>query len=304
MVVKIDNAKKAEPLFCDWQESLIWSCLQNIMGSIYVDNLEKPLSAMAVLGDFCFFAGLPSKELVLYKPEECIHNFIIMVPQNDKWADLIVDGYGDKASKVTRYAMKKEQNVFDKEQNVFDKEQNIFDKEQTVYDKEQNIFGKEQKVYDKEQYVFNKEQNIFDKEKLQKVVHSLAPEYTLKMIEEDIFNQCRSNDWSRDLVSQYKDYDMYRRLGIGAVVLKDGIPVSGASAYLRYREGIEIEIDTKEEYRRKGLAYICGAKLILECLERELYPSWDAQNKWSVTLAEKLGYHFDHEYTAYEIRGY
>ncbi|MGB4661891.1 MAG: GNAT family N-acetyltransferase, partial [Mobilitalea sp.] len=28
------------------------------------------------------------------------------------------------------------------------------------------------------------------------------------------------------------------------------------------------------------------------------------QNKWSVALAEKLGYHFDHEYTAYEIRGY
>ncbi|MGB4659089.1 MAG: GNAT family N-acetyltransferase, partial [Mobilitalea sp.] len=196
MVVKIDNTKKAEPLFCDWQESLIWSCLQNIMGSIYVDNLEKPLSAMAVLGDFCLFAGLPNKELVLYKPEECIHNFIIMVPQNDKWAELIVNGYGDKASKVKRYAMKKEQNVF-------------------------------------------------DKEKLQKVVHSLSTEYSLKMIEEDIFNQCRSNDWSRDLVSQYKDYEMYQRLGIGAVVLKDGIPVSGASAYSRYQEGIEIEIDTK-----------------------------------------------------------
>lgn len=25
------------------------------------------------------------------------------------------------------------------------------------------------------------------------------------------------------------------------------------------------------------------------------------QNKWSVALAEKLGYHFDHEYVAYEI---
>ncbi|MDD6328823.1 MAG: GNAT family N-acetyltransferase, partial [Lachnospiraceae bacterium] len=34
------------------------------------------------------------------------------------------------------------------------------------------------------------------------------------------------------------------------------------------------------------------------------YPSWDAQNKWSVGLAEKLGYHFSHEYTAYEINGY
>lgn len=80
--------------------------------------------------------------------------------------------------------------------------------------------------------------------------------------------------------------------------------VAGASSYSRYKEGIEIEIDTKEEYRRKGLAYVCGAKLILECLKRDLYPSWDAQNKVSVALAEKLGYHFSHEYKAYEIWGY
>ena len=30
-------------------------------------------------------------------------------------------------------------------------------------------------------------------------------------------------------------------------------------------------------------------------------PSWDAQNMNSVHLAEKLGYEFDHEYTAYEV---
>lgn len=94
---------------------------------------------------------------------------------------------------------------------------------------------------------------------------------------------------------------MYQKYGLGAVILKDGETVSGASSYSGYRDGIEIEIDTKEAYRRKGLAYICGAKLILECLERGLYPSWDAQNKWSVALAEKLGYHFDYEYPAYEI---
>ena len=41
--------------------------------------------------------------------------------------------------------------------------------------------------------------------------------------------------------------------------------------------------------------------LILECLERGWYPSWDAQNKESVALAEKLGYHFDYEYVAYEV---
>ena len=32
-----------------------------------------------------------------------------------------------------------------------------------------------------------------------------------------------------------------------------------------------------------------------------LYPSWDAQNKASVHLAEKLGYEFSHEYVVYEV---
>ncbi len=80
--------------------------------------------------------------------------------------------------------------------------------------------------------------------------------------------------------------------------------MSGASSYSSYQGGIEIEIDTREDCRRKGLASVCGARLVLECLNRGMYPSWDAQNLWSVGLAEKLGYHFSHEYDAYEIRGY
>jgi hypothetical protein len=42
---------------------------------------------------------------------------------------------------------------------------------------------------------------------------------------------------------------------------------------------------------------------VLQCLKEVLYPSWDAQNMISVHLAEKLGYEFDHEYTAYEVAG-
>ena len=68
-------------------------------------------------------------------------------------------------------------------------------------------------------------------------------------------------------------------------------------------EGIEIEVDTVEEERRKGLATAASAALILRCLDEGLYPSWDAQNMISVHLAEKLGYEYDHEYTAYEVSG-
>lgn len=115
-----------------------------------------------------------------------------MVPQNANWAELIEKCYGDKAKKVTRYAIKKEM-------------------------------------------------DIFDVENLQQSVDSLQSGYALKKMEEAEYNMCKENTW---------------------------------------------------------------AKLILECLEEGLYPSWDAQNKWSVALAEKLGYHFSHEYVAYEIMGY
>ena len=62
-------------------------------------------------------------------------------------------------------------------------------------------------------------------------------------------------------------------------------------------------MDTREQDRRKHLATACSAALILECLDRGLYPSWDAHNLNSVHLAEKLGYEFSHEYAAYEVSG-
>ncbi len=90
-------------------------------------------------------------------------------------------------------------------------------------------------------------------------------------------------------------------MGLGFVAVKDGEIVAGASSYLVYHGGLEIEIDTRMDHRRRGLAYACGAKLILECLNRGIYPSWDAHNLASVSLAEKLGYHLDYEYLAYEL---
>lgn len=240
-------------VFNDWDETIIWSCLQGVMGELYTNAEED--AAMAILGDFAFYAGKPSEELVRLKPESCKQDFIIMVPQNDEWAKLIEMCYGEKAKKVTRYAIKKEL-------------------------------------------------NIFDVEKLEQDTLDLPQGYELKLLEESEYNMCRGNDWAKDLVSNYKNYDMYKKLGLGVVILRNGELVAGASSYSTYNEGIEIEIDTREDHRRKGLAYACGARLIMECLQRGLYPSWDAQNKWSVALAEKLGYHFSHEYTAYEIMGY
>lgn len=152
-----------------------------------------------------------------------------------------------------------------------------------------------------ERYAIKKEQDCFDIELLNNFVEQLDEQYELKPIDEKIYNTCKNYDWSVDFVHGYKDYDEYRKHGLGVVAFHDGEMVAGASSYSSYQGGIEVEIDTKEAYRRKGLATACGAKLILECLKRGLYPSWDAQNRGSLALAEKLGYHYSHTYTAYEM---
>ena len=151
-------------------------------------------------------------------------------------------------------------------------------------------------------YAVKKEPDVFDRRKLRGMAEGLPEGYTLHMIDEPLFLRLREMDWCRDWVAQYADYAAFQKYGLGVVMLKEGEPVSGASSYSGYIGGIEVEIDTREDFRRRGFAAICGASLILECLERGLYPSWDAQNRQSAALAEKLGYHIDHAYTVYEWR--
>ena len=250
MIVRWNNTENVRELFGDWKETMIWSCLQGIMGDIYAEDISKPRSAMAVIGDFCFCAGEPAEMLLSYLKEQCGRGFVILIPQCEGWERLIERCYGEQAQRITRYAIKKEGHVF-------------------------------------------------DRMRLKEAVRSLPDGFELKIIDEMLYHACSANKWSRDLVSQYVDYKTYHRLGLGVAVVRGQELVAGASSYTSYRGGIEIEIDTKEEYRRKGLAYAAGAGLILECMDRGLYPSWDAENLWSVGLAEKLGYHFDYEYPAY-----
>lgn len=255
MIFEVKGTSEVKEIFADWQETMVWSCLQGIMGHLYADSVQEPKSAMAILGDFCFFAGIPNTEVVSYKPEWCKQDFMIMTASSPEWFALIETAYGNRAKKVSRFA-------------------------------------------------FKKEPDVFDRVKLHAFAEAVKDEFTLCMIDREMFDYCRKQTWSKDFVSLFADYDEYQRLGLGVVALKDGKLVSGASSYSSYQGGIEIEIDTKEEYRKRGLATACGAKLILECLDRGLYPSWDAQNRFSVALAEKLGYHFAHEYVAYEINEY
>ena len=246
MIYELEDTSKVQGLFKGWQETLITSCLQKVMGRIIVTDLSEPASAFAFVGCFSFFAGKPDLELVKSKPE----GFAILTSRDRQWADLIEATYPD-AKKVTRYAIRKD--------------------------------------------------TRFDVNSVKKNLLLLPDGYELKEIDAELYDKCLENPATADFVSSFESKEAYLRDGRGIVVVKKGKIVSGASSYTRYREGIEIEVDTVEEERRKHLALIACSALILRCLEEGLYPSWDAQNMVSVRLAEKLGYQFDHEYTAYEV---
>jgi hypothetical protein len=248
MIYELTDTSKVAGLFEGWEETLIYSCLQKVMGKIYVTDLESPKSAMAFVGCFAFYAGEPNKELVSNKPA----GFIIMTPQNKAWEACIEECF-PTAKKVTRYAIKKD--------------------------------------------------TKFDKEYLKNLIKELPDGYELKEIDDKIYDMCLPDPVTRDFVSSFGSKEKYLEIGRGMVILKSGRIVAGVSSYTRYKEGIEIEVDTVESERKKGLATVVCAAIILRCLDEGLYPSWDAQNMNSVHLAEKLGYEFSHEYTAYEVSG-
>lgn len=246
MVYALTDTSKVKALFEGWQETLIDSCLQKVMGKIYVTDPQNPRSAMAFVGCFGFYAGEPDRELVLQKPD----GFVIMTPQNEAWAKLI-EACFPSAKRVTRYAIKKD--------------------------------------------------TKFDPEALRKELDRLPEGYELAKIDGDIYDLCLKDPATADYVSAFDSKEHYLKMGRGVVILKDGRIAAGASSYTRYLEGIEIEVSTAEPERRKHLATVACAALILNCLEEGLYPSWDASNMNSVHLAEKFGYEFDHAYAAYEV---
>jgi GNAT superfamily N-acetyltransferase len=153
-------------------------------------------------------------------------------------------------------------------------------------------------------YAIRKEPHVFDREKLMRYVEALPSDYQLAQINEHYYREILADDEIHDLCSQFTSYTQYEAHGLGWVALHHGQVVGGASSYTFYDQGIEIEVDILPTHRRKGLALACAAQLILACLARDLYPSWDCHNVESLRLAEKLGYHLDQEYVTYAVTGF
>lgn len=141
----------------------------------------------------------------------------------------------------------------------------------------------------------------FDKAHLQGIVEALPEEFTLRHIDAQLYDLVMATEWACDFCSSFKSCKDFLENGIGVVALWEDEIVGGSSSYIYYPGGIEVEVDTRSDMRRRGIALACSAQLILSCLERGLYPSWDAANLMSVGLAEKLGYEQKSAYTILEL---
>jgi len=115
--------------------------------------------------------------------------------------------------------------------------------------------------------------------------------------------------YSKELDSSYNDLwgtaDNFVSNGFGFCILKDNEFVSVCNTYY-VREGFaEIDIVTKDEFRRQGYALITCSEFIKYCVRNNIEPVWDCDNgnENSKILARKLGFksvetyqmHFWHE---------
>lgn len=109
MVFELSDTSKVEAIYAGWQDTMIYSCLQRVMGRIYVTDIDAPQSALAVIGDFRFLAGVPEKELIM----KAAGSAGLIVPRDESWAELIEKTL-PVAERKLRYAIRKD-TVFDRE---------------------------------------------------------------------------------------------------------------------------------------------------------------------------------------------
>ncbi len=256
-----------EPLTAHLTDTMVLSCLQGCMGAAYADDPDYPRSARLDVADFSFLCGRPDAGLVTLKPSGPVVGGKII----DRDFMIMIPENGDWASLIER------------------------------------SFGSNCKRVTR--YAFHHSAEGFDRERLRRALTLPEDSYEIRRIDRELYEQSLSVSWNQrkwasDWCGQFGSYENYRDHGLGMAVLHRGELVAGASSYTYCRGGIEIQIDTREDYRRRGLAYACAAALILECLDRGIYPGWDAQNPYSAGLARKLGYRDAGEYAAYEVWGF
>ncbi|WP_214484012.1 GNAT family N-acetyltransferase [Bacillus sp. SM2101] len=103
----INVRKKLFPMFKDMDNTMVLSCLQGHMGTVWVDDLENPTIAQIMVGIFVYYAGNPYSR----RAEELLYNLpehIYVIVNNDEWKNRIETVHKGVLDKFQRYKFQKD----------------------------------------------------------------------------------------------------------------------------------------------------------------------------------------------------
>ena len=145
-----------------------------------------------------------------------------------------------------------------------------------------------------------KKDTKFDIEKLKQFVKEKQDFYEIKKIDKELFEIINNTDSYVTNIEMSADYEE-KGIGFCAINNENNEIIGVATSNAVYDDGIEINIKVSDKYRKKGIATALCSSLIIGCLEKNIHPYWDAFNKNSLALAEKLGYEIEEEYRTYKV---
>lgn len=146
------------------------------------------------------------------------------------------------------------------------------------------------------------EPEAWDCERLAEMRESLAPGFTLHRIDAGTIAGYEALE--RSLIANFRTHEYFLERGVGFGIKDDatGEFVAGCASYAIGSRSLEFEIQTREDYWRRGLALVTGARMIEHCIENGLEACWDAAHAGSADLAERLGFVGRRGYVGYQVR--
>jgi RimJ/RimL family protein N-acetyltransferase len=112
--------------------------------------------------------------------------------------------------------------------------------------------------------------------------------YTVRPFDRELASQIP------EVINFWDSLDHFEQCGLGVAVLHGGHMVSHCISVLVGSGLAEISIETRDSYRRLGLAYLAARAFFDACQPKGLIPHWSCwdYNTASQQLAEKLGFQF------------
>ena len=146
------------------------------------------------------------------------------------------------------------------------------------------------KLIEMPRYAFTSE--ALDLEHLRSLASRVPDGYRLVQMDLDLAQRLgeEKSRFAEDHMVNFDSPEDFIARGFGFCLLHGNQIASVATTFAVCHKGIEIQINTREQHQRKGLATVVAAHLIMHSLEKGLDPNWDAANESSVGLAAKLGY--------------